>query len=93
MLTRGALLSVIWVRSAPWMRSLANSSALRYPVDNVAIALVPTIIRANSMIRNICAMPLWLSPSRVPTAGCLSPKVTSQVVDTFRPILCSTLVT
>ena len=57
------------------------------------MALVPTIIRAFSMTWNICAMPSWMSPRRVPTAGSLSPKVTSQVVETFRPILCSTLVT
>ena len=64
-------------------------------MDSVAIALVPTIIRANSMILNICAMPSCTSPSRVPTAGMpsTSPKRTSQVVETLRPILCSTLVT
>jgi hypothetical protein len=93
MLTRGADLSVIWVRSAPWTRSLAYSRAFRYAVDSVAIALVPTIIRAYSMTRNICAVPSCTSPTRVPTAGSFSPKRSSQVVETFRPILCSTLVT
>ena len=63
-------------------------------MESVAIALVPTIIRAYSMIWNICAMPSCTSPSRVPTAGVpCSPKLTSQVVETLRPILCSTLVT
>ena len=63
-------------------------------MDSVAIALVPTIIRAYSMMWNICAMPSCTSPSREPTAGVLcSPKRSSQVVETFRPILCSTLVT
>ena len=39
-------------------------------------------------------MPSWTSPSRVPTAGMpsISPKVSSHVVETFRPILCSTFV-
>ena len=45
------------------------------------------------MTRNIWAMPSWVSPSRVPTAGSLSPNVISQVVETLRPILCSRLVT
>ena len=57
------------------------------------MALVPTIIRAISMTWNICAMPLCTSPTSQPLAGCFSPKVTSQVLETFRPILCSTLVT
>jgi hypothetical protein len=56
------------------------------------MALVPTIMRACSMTRNIWAMPSWTSPSRVPTAGFFSPKVSSQVVETFRPIFFSTLV-
>ena len=74
---------------------MAYSSALRYPLESVAIALVPTIIRALSMIWNICAMPSWTSPSSVPTAGMpsTSPKRTSHVVDTLMPILSSTLVT
>ena len=33
------------------------------------MAFVPTIMRAASMILNICAMPSCTSPSRVPTAG------------------------
>src|SRR5215212_4838317 len=47
------------------------------------------------MILNICAMPSWTPPSRVPTAGTpsTSPNRSSQVVETLRPILCSTLVT
>ncbi len=62
------------------------------------MALVPTIIRAFSMTSNICAMPLCTSPSSQPFAGsppptCGSPKVTSQVLETLMPILCSTLVT
>ena len=57
MVTRGAVLSAILARSAPCTRVLAYSSAFRYPVDRVAIALVPTIIRAASMIMNICRMP------------------------------------
>ena len=61
-------------------------------MDSVAIALVPTIIRAYSMIMNICLMPSCTPPTSVPTAGCSAPKVSSQVVETFRPILCSTLV-
>ena len=57
------------------------------------MALVPTIIRAFSMTWNIWAMPSWVSPSRVPTAGASPPKVSSQVVETFRPIFFSRLVT
>ena len=93
MVTRGADLSAACVRSAPWTRVLAYSSALRYPVERVAIALVPTIIRANSMTRNICAMPSCTPPTSHPTAGVPAPKVSSHVVEAFRPILCSTLVT
>ena len=91
--TRGAALSVICRRSAPCTRLRAKSRAFRYPVDRVEMALVPTIIRADSMIRNICRMPSWTPPTRVPTAGCSAPKVSSQVVETFSPILCSTPVT
>ena len=57
------------------------------------MALVPTIIRAFSMTWNIWAMPLWVSPNRVPTAGFSPPKVSSHVVETFSPIFFSTLVT
>ena len=58
------------------------------------MALVPTIIRAYSITWNICAMPSCTSPSSQPVAGVPCwPKVSSQVVDTFRPILCSTPVT
>ena len=62
------------------------------------MALVPTIIRAFSMTWNICAMPSCTSPSsqppgRLAAADCGSPKVTSQVLETLMPILCSTLVT
>ncbi len=56
------------------------------------MALVPTIIRANSMILNIWRMPSCFSPSSQPLAGWLAPKVISQVLEAFRPILCSTLV-
>ena len=57
------------------------------------MALVPTIIRASSITMNICLMPSCFPPTRVPTAGPgRAPKVTSQVVEAFRPILCSTLV-
>ena len=38
-------------------------------MDSVAIALVPTIIRAYSMTLNICAMPSCTSPTSQPTAG------------------------
>ena len=62
--TRGAALSVICVRSAPCTRSFANANALRYPVDRVPAALTPIVIRAFSMTVNICAMPLWTSPTR-----------------------------
>src|ERR1700742_4249426 len=94
MVTRGAVLSVIWVRAAPWTRDLAYSSAFRYPVDSVAIALVPTIMRACSMTSNICAMPLCTSPTSQPLAGTsCCPSESSQVADTLRPILCSTFVT
>ena len=91
--TRGAALSVSLVRSAPWTRLLAKSSAFRYPVDKVAIALVPTSIRAFSMTRNICLMPSCTPPTSVPTAGRSAPNVSWQVVEAFRPILCSTVVT
>ena len=58
------------------------------------IAFVPTIIRAYSITWNICAMPLWTSPSSQPTAGTPCwPNVSSQVADPLRPILCSRLVT
>ena len=58
------------------------------------MALVPTIIRACSMTSNICAMPLWTSPTSQPLAGTPCwPSDSSQVAETFRPILCSTLVT
>ena len=57
------------------------------------MALVPTIIRACSMTLNICAMPSCTSPTSQPTAGCCSPKVISQVVETLRPIFFSTFVT
>ena len=58
------------------------------------MALVPTIIRAYSITWNICAMPSCLSPNRYPTAGVpWMPKLSSQVVETFRPILCSRPVT
>ena len=58
------------------------------------MALVPTIMRACSMTSNICAMPLWTSPTSQPLAGTpWPPKVTSQVAEALRPILCSTLVT
>ena len=59
------------------------------------MALVPTSIRAYSMTRNIWAIPSWTSPSSQPTAGrdSSSPKRSSQVVETFRPILCSMLAT
>ena len=57
------------------------------------MALVPTIIRAFSMTWNIWAMPSWTSPSSQPWAGSFSPKVTSQVLETLMPILCSTFVT
>ncbi len=56
------------------------------------MAFVPTIIRANSMILNIWRMPSTFSPSSQPLAGCLAPKVISQVFEALRPILCSTLV-
>ena len=46
------------------------------------------------MTLNICAMPLWLSPTSHPIAGIpCCPKVSSQVAETFRPILCSSPVT
>ena len=59
------------------------------------MAFVPTSIRACSITSNICAMPSCTSPSSQPTAGhaVVAPKVSSQVVDAFRPILCSTPVT
>ena len=57
------------------------------------MALVPTIIRAFSITWNICAMPSCTSPSSQPRAGSFSPKVSSQVLDTLIPILCSTFVT
>ena len=62
------------------------------------MALEPTIIRAFSITWNIWAMPSWTSPSSQPRAGSPpptdgSPKVSSQVLDTLMPILCSTLVT
>ncbi len=58
------------------------------------MALVPTIIRACSMTSNICAMPSCTSPTSQPMAGTPCwPSDSSQVVETFRPILCSTLVT
>ncbi len=44
------------------------------------------------MMTNICLMPSCTSPTSVPTAGRSPPKVSSQVVDAFSPILCSTLV-
>ena len=93
--TRGEVLSSCLVRSGPCTRFLAKSSALRYPVERVSIALLPTIIRACSMIMNICLMPSCTPPTRVPTAGRSGspPNVSSQVVETFRPILCSRLVT
>ena len=47
--TLGAVLSVIWVRSAPCTRCLAYASALRYPVDSVPAALTPIVMRACSM--------------------------------------------
>ncbi|MCO4700505.1 hypothetical protein LRR80_06615 [Streptomyces sp. RO-S4] len=61
-------------------------------MDSVEIAFVPTIMRANSMMRNIWRMPSCLSPISQPLAGCLSPNVISQVLEAFRPILCSTFV-
>ena len=63
-------------------------------MDRVSIALKPTIIRACSMTMNICLMPSCTPPTRVPTAGRPGspPKVSSHVVETLRPILCSTLV-
>src|SRR5258708_3129190 len=45
------------------------------------MALVPTIIRACSMIRNIWRMPSCTPPTRVPPAGLSPPKVSSQVVE------------
>ncbi len=46
------------------------------------------------MTSNICAMPSCTSPSSQPLAGVPCwPNVSSQVVETLRPILCSTLVT
>ncbi len=94
MVTRGAVRSRNCVMSAPCTRCLAYSSAVRYPLDSVAIALVPTIIRAYSITWNICAMPSCTSPSSQPTAGVpCAPKVNSQVVETLMPILCSTPVT
>ncbi len=58
------------------------------------MAFVPTIMRAYSMTWNICAMPSCTSPSSQPLAGVPCwPNVSSQVVDTLRPILCSTFVT
>ncbi len=56
------------------------------------MAFVPTIMRANSMMRNIWRMPSCLSPISQPLAGCWSPNVISQVLDALRPILCSTFV-
>src|SRR5690625_7625571 len=44
--TRGAVLSDAWVRSGPCTRSLAYSRAFKYPLDSVAMALDPTIMRA-----------------------------------------------
>ena len=61
-------------------------------MDSVPIALTPMIIRACSMIWNICRMPSWTPPTRVPIAGRSAPNVSSQVVEAFSPILCSTLV-
>ena len=61
---------------------------------SVAMAFVPTIIRAYSMTLNICAMPSWTSPISQPWAGTpFWPNVISQVVETLRPIFFSTLVT
>ena len=58
------------------------------------MALVPTIMRACSMTSNICAMPSWVSPTSQPLAGLSCwPSDSSHVAETFRPILCSTLVT
>ncbi|CAM5393099.1 hypothetical protein SCALM49S_10114 [Streptomyces californicus] len=56
------------------------------------MAFVPTIMRANSMMRNIWRMPSCLSPISQPLAGCWSPNVISQVLDALRPICCSTFV-
>ena len=56
------------------------------------MAFVPTIMRANSMMRNIWRMPSCLSPISQPLAGWRSPKVISQVLEALRPILCSTFV-
>lgn len=51
-------------------------------------------MRACSMTSNICAMPSCTSPISQPLAGTPCwPSDSSQVADTFRPILCSTLVT
>src|SRR6204780_2324157 len=57
------------------------------------MALAPTIIRASSMTLNICRMPSCTPPTRMPTAGRSAPNVSSHVVEAFRPILCSTVVT
>ena len=59
-------------------------------MDKVAIALVPTSIRACSMTWNIWAMPLCDSPSSQPRAGTSwSPKVSSQVAEALMPIFFS----
>ena len=62
------------------------------------MALEPTIMRAFSITWNIWAMPSCTSPRSQPLAGSpppteVSPKVTSHVLETLMPILCSTLVT
>ena len=57
-------------------------------MDRVAIALVPTIMRAYSITWNIWAMPAWTSPSSQPTAGTSpSPNVSSLVVEALDPHL------
>jgi hypothetical protein len=44
------------------------------------------------MTWNIWRMPSWTSPTSRPRAGAFSPKVSSQVAEPLRPILCSMLV-
>ena len=63
--TRGADLSAASARSAPCNPLVGILEGIEIAVDIVAADLVPIVIRACSMTRNICLIPSWTPPTRI----------------------------
>jgi len=90
--TRGAEASFHALMLEPCLRSRAYSSAFKKALDATDTPWMPTRMRAEFIMRNICDMP-WLSlaspPTGTPTQRSFWPKFRMQVAEPLMPILCS----